>query len=155
MAGAGFAIYQSGKQFLQSSIPLGPNKEVFDAEAEAALAGAKAAFQLHTACYATNLWICLDNLEVATRLLSPFTGSSQEVFESFRALAETCGGLSLLFSRDSGGAKSLLTNIASSSRPSAFDETRQHSLHRKETPHLPFDNCLKVNWGQRYQSRRC
>ncbi|CEL11958.1 hypothetical protein ASPCAL15081 [Aspergillus calidoustus] len=89
MAGAGFAIYQSGKQFLQSSIPLGPNKEVFDAEAEAALAGAKAAFQLHTACYATNLWICLDNLEVATRLLSPFTGSSQEVFESFRALAET------------------------------------------------------------------
>jgi ribonuclease HI len=88
MAGAGFAIYQSGRQFLQSSIPLGPNKEVFDAEAEAALAGAKAAFQLHIACYATNLLICLDNLEVATRLLSPFTGLSQEVFESFRALAK-------------------------------------------------------------------
>jgi hypothetical protein len=44
MAGAGFAIYQSGRQFLQSSIPLGLNKEVFDAKAEAALAGAKAAF---------------------------------------------------------------------------------------------------------------
>ncbi|EED23156.1 conserved hypothetical protein [Talaromyces stipitatus ATCC 10500] len=37
--------------------------------------------------FATNLWICLDNLEVATRLLSPSTGSSQEAFESFRTLA--------------------------------------------------------------------
>jgi ribonuclease HI len=89
IAGAGFALYQSGRQFLQSSLSLGPNKEVFDAEAEAALAGIKAALKLHTACFATNLWICLDNLEVATRLLSPFTGSSQEVFESFRALAST------------------------------------------------------------------
>jgi hypothetical protein len=43
MAGAGFAIYQSRRQFLQSSIPLGLNKEVFNAKAEAALAGAKAA----------------------------------------------------------------------------------------------------------------
>ena len=43
MAGAGFALYQSGRLFLQSSFPLGPNKEVFDAEAEAALAGLKAA----------------------------------------------------------------------------------------------------------------
>jgi hypothetical protein len=55
MAGAGFALYQSGKQFLQSSLPLGPNKEVFDAEAEASLAGIKAALKLHTVCFATNL----------------------------------------------------------------------------------------------------
>jgi ribonuclease HI len=89
MAGAGFALYQSGRLFLQSSFSLGPNKEVFDAEAEAALAGIKAAMQSYTARFATNLWVCLDNLEVATRLLSPFAGSSQEVFESFRALALT------------------------------------------------------------------
>jgi ribonuclease HI len=89
MAGAGFALYQSGKQFLRLSFPLGPNKEVFDAEAEAALAGIKAALEIYTARFATNLWICLDNLEVATRLLSSFTGSSQEIFESFRALALT------------------------------------------------------------------
>jgi ribonuclease HI len=89
MTGAGFAIYQSGKQFLQSSFSLGLNKEVFDAEAEAALAGIKTALKLHTAHFATNLWVCLDNLEVATRLLTPFTGSSQKVFESFQALAAT------------------------------------------------------------------
>jgi hypothetical protein len=87
MVDAGFALYQSRKQFLQSSLPLGPNKEVFDAKAEVALAGIKAALKLYTTCFATNLWICLDNLEVATQLLSPFTSLSQEVFESFRALA--------------------------------------------------------------------
>jgi hypothetical protein len=66
MAGSGFALYQSGKLFFQSSFSLGPNKEVFNTEAEAALAGAKAAFRLYTACFATNLWVFLDNLEVAT-----------------------------------------------------------------------------------------
>jgi ribonuclease HI len=55
IAGAGFALYQFKRQFLQFSISLGLNKEVFDAEAEAALAGIKAAFKLHTACFATNL----------------------------------------------------------------------------------------------------
>jgi hypothetical protein len=78
LTGDGFTLYQSGKQFLQSSFPLGLNKEVFDAEAEAALAGVKAALGLYTAQLATNLWVCLDNLEVGTRLLAPFTGSSQE-----------------------------------------------------------------------------
>jgi hypothetical protein len=52
MTGAGYALYQSGKQFQQSSLSLGPNKEVFDAEAEAALAGVKAASTLHTARFA-------------------------------------------------------------------------------------------------------
>ncbi|KAI9037727.1 ribonuclease H family protein [Aspergillus affinis] len=89
MAGSRYALYQSGKLFQQSSFSLGPNKEVFDAEAEAALAGVKAALKLDTARFATNLWVCLDNLEVATRLLSPFTGSSQGIFESFQALAQT------------------------------------------------------------------
>ncbi|EED11738.1 hypothetical protein TSTA_109170 [Talaromyces stipitatus ATCC 10500] len=61
--------------------------EVFDTEEEAALAGAQAA--LSTARFATNMWICLGNLEAATRLLTPSTGSSQEAFESFCALAAT------------------------------------------------------------------
>ncbi|EED18955.1 conserved hypothetical protein [Talaromyces stipitatus ATCC 10500] len=73
--------------FLRSSLSYGHGKEVFDAETEATLAGAQAAIAYPTAQFATNLWICLDNLEVATRLLSPSTGSSQEVFESFRTLA--------------------------------------------------------------------
>ncbi|EED13522.1 hypothetical protein TSTA_097780 [Talaromyces stipitatus ATCC 10500] len=56
---------------------------------EATLAGAQAAITYPTAQFATNLWICLDNLEVVTRLLSPSIGSSQEVFESFRTLTAT------------------------------------------------------------------
>ncbi|KAF7139709.1 hypothetical protein CNMCM5793_007503 [Aspergillus hiratsukae] len=70
----------------RSSFPLGPNKEVFDAEAEAALAGLKAAMSLETARFATNLWVFLDNLEVAVRLLSPSTGSSQRVFKTFYSM---------------------------------------------------------------------
>ncbi|KAI9040114.1 ribonuclease H family protein [Aspergillus affinis] len=89
MAGNGYALYQSGKLFQQSSFSLGPNKEVFDAEAEAALAGVKAALKLDTARFVTDFWVCLDNLEVATRLLSPFAGLSQGIFESFQALART------------------------------------------------------------------
>ena len=86
-AGGGYVGFQAHHQFLRSSLSLGPGKEVFDAEAEAALAGAQAALAFPTARFATNLWICLDNQEVATRLLSPSTGSSQKVFESFCTLA--------------------------------------------------------------------
>ncbi|EED17292.1 conserved hypothetical protein [Talaromyces stipitatus ATCC 10500] len=86
-AGGGYIGFQVHHQFLHSSLSYGYGKEVFNAEAEAALAGAQAAIAYPTAQFATNLWICLDNLEVATRLLSPSTGSSQEVFESFRTLA--------------------------------------------------------------------
>lgn len=64
MAGAGIALYQTGRLCHRSSFSLGPNKEVFDAEAEAALAGVKAAIQSYTARFATDLWVCLDNLEV-------------------------------------------------------------------------------------------
>ncbi|EED12151.1 conserved hypothetical protein [Talaromyces stipitatus ATCC 10500] len=78
-AGGGYVGFQAHHQFLRSSLSFGPGKEVFDGEAEAALAGAQAAVALSTARFATNLWICLDNLEVATRPLSPSTGSSQGV----------------------------------------------------------------------------
>ncbi|KAI0994958.1 hypothetical protein K3495_g13223 [Podosphaera aphanis] len=71
-AGAGFVAYQGGIQVLQQSIALGIEAEVFDAEAK----GAKAALRLSSTKFATNLWICLDNLEVAIHLLSPFPGSS-------------------------------------------------------------------------------
>jgi hypothetical protein len=43
MAGAGFVLYQSGKEYLYSSFSLSLNKEVFNTKAEAALAGLKAA----------------------------------------------------------------------------------------------------------------
>jgi hypothetical protein len=70
MTGTGFVLYQTGKKYLQSSFSLGPNMEVFNAEAEAALPGLKAATRFHTARFATKLWVCFNNLEVAMRLLS-------------------------------------------------------------------------------------
>ncbi|KAI0992885.1 hypothetical protein K3495_g15299, partial [Podosphaera aphanis] len=85
-AGAGFVAYQGGVQVLKQSFALGKGNEVFDAEAKGALAGAKAALALPSTKFATNLWICLDNLEVATRLLSPFPGSSQATFDEFLEL---------------------------------------------------------------------
>jgi hypothetical protein len=77
--GRGFVGYQAGSQFLSSSLLLGPNKEVFDTEAEAALAGLKMAMAYPKTQQASNLWICLDNLEVAIQLLSSTTGPSQTV----------------------------------------------------------------------------
>lgn len=85
-AGAGFVAYQGGVQVLKQSFALGKGDKVFDAEAKGALAGAKAALALPTTKFATNLWICLDNLEVATRLLWPFLGSSQATFDEFLEL---------------------------------------------------------------------
>ena len=81
--GGGYVGYQAGHLIFRGCFSLGPNKEVFDAEVEAALAGAKAASAFPPARFASDLWICLDNLEVATRLLSLFIGFSQAVFGSF------------------------------------------------------------------------
>ncbi|KAI0994571.1 hypothetical protein K3495_g13609 [Podosphaera aphanis] len=64
-------------------MPLGKRVELFDAEAMAALVGAKLALDLPTTKFATNLSIFLDNLEVTTRILAPFPGTSQSVFEEF------------------------------------------------------------------------
>ncbi|KAI0995789.1 hypothetical protein K3495_g12391 [Podosphaera aphanis] len=85
-AGAGFVAYQGGLQILRHSIPLGVGAEIFDAEARGALEGAKAAIGSPTTKFATNLWVCLDNLEVAIHLLSPFPGSSQSIFDEFIGL---------------------------------------------------------------------
>lgn len=87
--GGGFIGFQHNHQVTYGSFSLGLTKEVFDAEAEAALAGLKAAFAIPTARFANNLWICLDNLKVAEGLLSPSSGSSQSIFESFSKLAST------------------------------------------------------------------
>ncbi|KAI1007378.1 hypothetical protein K3495_g852 [Podosphaera aphanis] len=65
---------------------LGVGVEIFDAEARGALEGAKAAIGSPTTKFATNLWVCLDNLEVAIHLLSPFPGSSQSIFDEFIGL---------------------------------------------------------------------
>src|SRR6202012_740450 len=85
--GAGFVIYQGGLQILKHAIPLGMNSEVFDAEAIGALTGLQAALTLETTRFAENLWVFLDNLEVATQLIAPLASSSQNVFLQFNTLA--------------------------------------------------------------------
>jgi hypothetical protein len=47
----------------------------------------KAALTAPTAKLATDMWVFLDNLEVAMRLLAPSTGSSQSVFAEFCEVA--------------------------------------------------------------------
>ena len=83
LAGAGSVMYQYGLLLNCQVTPLGPNAEVFDAEAIVALNGAKLALLAPSAQFVTDLWVFLDNLEVALRLLGNFTGSSQTIFQEF------------------------------------------------------------------------
>lgn len=83
----GFLVYQGGIQVLRQSFSLGKSVEVFDAGATGSLEGLKAALELPTTKFATDLWIFLDNLEVASHLLSPFPGTSQSVFDKFIRLS--------------------------------------------------------------------
>src|SRR5438045_188258 len=85
--GGGSVTFQHGHKIDRKAFSLGHNAEVFDAEASAALCGAKAALLAPTAKYATDMWVFLDNLEVAMRLLAPSTGSSQAVFKEFCEVA--------------------------------------------------------------------
>lgn len=80
-AGAGYAISQFGVTH-KESYPLGPSAEIFDAEAIAALLGVRAALLHPLNRLAKDVWVCLDNLEVALRLLSPSPTTSQSVFTS-------------------------------------------------------------------------
>ncbi|APA09345.1 hypothetical protein sscle_05g041150 [Sclerotinia sclerotiorum 1980 UF-70] len=73
----------------KGSFILGKSKEVYNAETVAALEGLRAATTSIEARTAIDIWICLDNIEVAARLLSNSTGSSQETFTTFRQLASS------------------------------------------------------------------
>ncbi|KAI0998731.1 hypothetical protein K3495_g9465 [Podosphaera aphanis] len=64
-AGIGYVIYQLGLKVCSGAVPLGNSKEIFDAEAFAALCGIEKAVSLSSARFASNVWVFLDNLEVA------------------------------------------------------------------------------------------
>jgi ribonuclease HI len=87
--GGGYVGYQANVQLIRGAFSLGHKKEVFDAEAEAALRGARAALNSPASYHTNDLWIFLDNLEVAIRLLGPSNGSSQATFQSFCELADS------------------------------------------------------------------
>ncbi|KAI0991414.1 hypothetical protein K3495_g16773, partial [Podosphaera aphanis] len=79
--GGGYVIFQFGIQVKTEAFPLGTGKEVFDAEAHAALKGIQAAVALPSARFASNVWLFVDNIEVARRLLTKTTSiSSQNTF---------------------------------------------------------------------------
>jgi ribonuclease HI len=61
---------------------------VYDAEVVGAYRGLLQALDFHGAELADNLFICLDNLEVAGNLLGKTTTSSQQVFEDFAVAAQ-------------------------------------------------------------------
>ena len=88
LTGAGCYILQGNVLIAKEGTHLGLHKEVFDAEAFAALRGLQLAMDSPGTHLAENLYICLDNLEVALRLLylDP-PESSQDVFLAFRKLA--------------------------------------------------------------------
>ncbi|KAI1000383.1 hypothetical protein K3495_g7811 [Podosphaera aphanis] len=86
LIGAGYVAYQGGVQIFQKSTSLGKVVEVFDAKVIGALEGAMSALASPTIKFATKPWVFLDNLEVASRLLTPFSGSSPAVFDEFLKL---------------------------------------------------------------------
>ena len=73
---AGWVITQVGREIRQGRQPLGSYMEVFDAKAYVAKAGLEDAIYFYLAKYVDNIYICLDNFEVACHLLSYTTGSS-------------------------------------------------------------------------------
>jgi ribonuclease HI len=88
-AGAGWAICWGRDHPIIATGNLSlPRAEVFDAEAIAALHALQAATSSLQAKYASNIFICLDNLEVARSLGSSTNTSSQQIFTQFREAAE-------------------------------------------------------------------
>jgi ribonuclease HI len=88
-AGAGWAICQGPSHPIVSCgrQPL-PYAEVFDTEAVAALRGLQEACSSIRAEFATDIYICLDNLEVARSLTFQTKTSSQGIFSAFAKAAQ-------------------------------------------------------------------
>ncbi|ODM15661.1 hypothetical protein SI65_08895 [Aspergillus cristatus] len=87
-AGAGWVGYWGTNRIkILSGHTKLPNQEIFDAEARAALLGLQTALKNHRPWHATNLYICLDNLEAVQQLQGQPRGSSQSVFRGFQEKA--------------------------------------------------------------------
>lgn len=85
--GAGFVIYQANHLINRSSIPLSPTLSIFDAEIQAASSAIEFALSLSSTRFSNDLWIILDNQEVARQLLKTPVCSSQDKFVQFASLA--------------------------------------------------------------------
>ncbi|RKK35990.1 hypothetical protein BFJ67_g13012, partial [Fusarium oxysporum f. sp. cepae] len=90
-ASYGFTIHQNNVPIFDGSGRLG-SAEVFDVEATGALEGLRAALDVRESV-TENIFICLDNLAVATCLRGTPSDSSQGVFLEFQALAASRGAI--------------------------------------------------------------
>lgn len=87
--GGSVVIHQAGQTILQKCIPLSPKLSIFDAEVTAAAIAIEEALNLPTARFSNDLWILLDNQDVARLLLQKPTRSSQIKFIHFAEKAST------------------------------------------------------------------
>ncbi|KAI0994881.1 hypothetical protein K3495_g13301 [Podosphaera aphanis] len=88
--GSGFVIYQFGIKVCSKAFPLGHQRDCFDAEAFGALQGIRAAIALPSARFSNDIWIFIDNVEVATKLLTKTpTVSAQPIFLEALEVAKT------------------------------------------------------------------
>lgn len=81
--GDGVVIYQARRIIFQKAIPFSPTMTIFDAEALSALTAVEEALLLPSARFENDVWILLDNQEVAHRLLNNPVCSSQNAFIQF------------------------------------------------------------------------
>ena len=85
----GFVIFPADRMIHQKRIALSPSLEIFDAESEAlaALSAVETAMDFPSKRFANDLWVLLDNLDVARKLSSNPTCSFQDVFNKFASKA--------------------------------------------------------------------
>ena len=78
---ADLRFFQLGRQIHINAFPLGANIEPFDAEVHAALRGIQTAVSLPTTRFARDLWVFINNIKVAKKILTkPSSTSSQTAF---------------------------------------------------------------------------
>ncbi|KAI0997971.1 hypothetical protein K3495_g10218 [Podosphaera aphanis] len=88
--GSGFIIYQFGIKVCSKVFRLGHQRDCSDAEAFAALQGIHVAIALPSARFSNDIWVFIDNFEVATKLLTrTSTVSAQPIFLEALEVAKT------------------------------------------------------------------
>ena len=94
--GGGAVIYQANQVIKKNITPLSSTLSIFDAEIHAAVSAIETALTLPSIRYSNDLWIILDNQDVARQLLKIPVCSSQDKFIQFSHLAESWPGRSRL-----------------------------------------------------------
>ncbi|KAI1005027.1 hypothetical protein K3495_g3185 [Podosphaera aphanis] len=133
----GSAILQAGRVIFQKRIALSPSFETFDAEAAAVLTALETAIDIPSVRFANNLWVLLDNLDVARQLLSIPTCSSQELFSRFASKAREWPQRSRLPRALPGGVKiHWILGHSGITGNTLADEAAKEAMNMPP-PHLP------------------